>query len=649
MSYLVLARKYRPQTFDDVVGQKPIVRTLRNSLARNRVAHAMLFSGVRGVGKTTLARIMAKAINCESEQDRPCNNCTSCKAIAAGQAIDLHEIDGASNRGIQEIRELKENIRFMPTSSRYKIIIIDEVHMLTTEAFNALLKTLEEPPEHVYFMFATTELHKIPITILSRCQRYELKRITGQELYEHFRKIAENEKVQIDQEGLGLIVREAEGSVRDGLSLLDQVLSFGDTTITHQDVIQVLGLTDRNILFTTADALLTGNRETALQTLHAAFENGLDIKRFTSDLLETFRTLLLIKIGNLEELLDLPKEEIARFQEIAAGVSFETIHLRLEMLLKGFEEIKYTFQPRLTLENTFLKIIEAGNITALSTLLGKIDSLLQGLPEEAPATPPLSRDNISRSTTPPRENIQPTPIQPEQENPPQQAVQAVQAVQAEQTEPLPAKAPRQPLNESKEPAEPRPPAEKELPPKPATSALTEERDLPAEAPDKPEKASPPVGQPKQQEVPPSSASTATQDAPLQTTAASGTLSDNWPAFLEYVKTEKLTPWLALELAKAEQLEEEDRKLCIHFSESASSALLDTPANKKMAQDFLLDFFQKNIHVEYIFPVAAEDDDEAEDSPARLRKQITNDPQVQMTVEVFNGSIGNIRLNQSNNS
>ena len=174
MSYLVLARKWRPQHFDEVIGQQPVVRTLQNGLKRNRVPHAMLFSGVRGVGKTTLARIMAKALNCQSEkEDRPCNKCDSCREITNGSSLDLHEIDGASNRGIQEIRELKENIRFFPTKSRYKIIIIDEVHMLTTEAFNALLKTLEEPPKHVFFMFATTELHKIPITILSRCQRYE--------------------------------------------------------------------------------------------------------------------------------------------------------------------------------------------------------------------------------------------------------------------------------------------------------------------------------------------------------------------------------------------------------------------------------------------------------------------------------------------
>ncbi|CAG36160.1 DNA polymerase III subunit gamma/tau [Desulfotalea psychrophila] len=250
MSYLVLARKSRPQTFDQVIGQRPVVKTLQNSLARDRVAHALIFSGVRGVGKTTLARLMAKAINCEhrDNNNNPCNKCLSCQEITAGSSLDLYEIDGASNRGIQEIRELKEKIRFLPTSAKYRIVIIDEVHMLTTEAFNALLKTLEEPPEHVYFMFATTEIHKIPITILSRCQQYELKRVCADDLSGHFERLIGEEGKEIEKEALALIVREAAGSVRDGLSLLDQVLSFSESSVTTSDAIEVLGLIDREVL-----------------------------------------------------------------------------------------------------------------------------------------------------------------------------------------------------------------------------------------------------------------------------------------------------------------------------------------------------------------------------------------------------------------
>ncbi len=307
MSYLVLARKSRPQDFSEVVGQAPVVKTLKNSIRRDRIAHAILFSGVRGVGKTTLARIMAKAINCEQADDgNPCNKCLSCTEITAGASLDLYEIDGASNRGIQEIRELKEKIRFLPTSSKYKIIIIDEVHMLTNEAFNALLKTLEEPPAHVFFMFATTELHKIPITILSRCQRYELKRVSADNLNGHFQKLAAAEGVSIAPAALDLIVRESEGSVRDGLSLLDQVFSYGEDAISVEDVTQVLGLVSRDIILGIVRALLDKDPGAALLSLDESFTFGIDLKRFTADLLHTLRSLILCKIDGCRELIDIP-------------------------------------------------------------------------------------------------------------------------------------------------------------------------------------------------------------------------------------------------------------------------------------------------------------------------------------------------------
>ena len=392
MSYLVLARKSRPQTFDEVVGQRPVVKTLQNSLARKRVAHAILFSGVRGVGKTTLARLMAKAINCEGETDTPpCNRCRSCLEITAGNALDLHEIDGASNRGIQEIRELKDRIRFLPTSSRYKIIIIDEVHMLTAEAFNALLKTLEEPPAHVHFMFATTELHKIPITILSRCQQYELKRIPAAELSAHFNRLAASEGFEIEPAALALIVREAEGSVRDGLSLLDQVFSFGEKLIRSEDVIEVLGLVDRQVLRRLTMGLLDGDRAAALTALAEIYAYGIDIKRFSSDLMGFFRSLILCKIAGCDQLLDLPAEEIAAFKEMARQHSLETLHQKLNLLMAAVEEIRYATQPRLALETAFLKIIEAGNVVAVTTLIGRLEELLnqeKTLPGSGPPEPP---------------------------------------------------------------------------------------------------------------------------------------------------------------------------------------------------------------------------------------------------------------------
>jgi len=381
------------------VGQKPVVRTLRNSLARNRVAHAILFSGVRGVGKTTLARIMAKAINCQTDDlgKRPCNQCPSCREIASGSALDLYEIDGASNRGIQEIRELKEKIRFLPTNSPYKIIIIDEVHMLTTEAFNALLKTLEEPPAHIHFMFATTEIHKIPITILSRCQQYELKRIPAGELHDHFLTLVEKEGYKIDQGALSLIVKEAGGSVRDGLSLLDQMFSFGEKHITSQDVVDVLGLVNREILINLTTGLIEGKPEPVLNGLQDIFNYGVDIRRFLDDLMEYFRNILFCKIEGCSSLIDIPEEELKELQSLAQNYSSETVHQKLSLLMRAAEEVRYSLHPRLTLETTFLGIIEAGNVVAVSTLLEHINKLMVAGPAPKKKVPTTETD----TTVPP--------------------------------------------------------------------------------------------------------------------------------------------------------------------------------------------------------------------------------------------------------
>ncbi|MGE5855121.1 MAG: DNA polymerase III subunit gamma/tau, partial [Syntrophaceae bacterium] len=233
MEYLVLARKWRPQVFEDVVGQDHVITTLRNAIRLGRVAHAFIFSGPRGVGKTSVARILAKALNCEKgPSEIPCNACANCREITEGSSMDVREIDGASNRGIDEIRELRENVKFSPSSSRYKIYIIDEVHMLTKEAFNALLKTLEEPPEHVMFIFATTEVHKVPATILSRCQRFDFRRISIEEIMTRLRYIAGEEKVTIDEDALMVIAKKGDGSLRDSQSIFDQVRSFCGNTIT---------------------------------------------------------------------------------------------------------------------------------------------------------------------------------------------------------------------------------------------------------------------------------------------------------------------------------------------------------------------------------------------------------------------------------
>ncbi len=402
MSYLVLARKSRPQTFAEVVGQRPVVRTLQNALAQDRVAHALIFSGVRGTGKTTLARIMAKALNCENGPvAEPCNACRSCRAIAEGTSMDLQEVDGASNRGIQEIRELKEKIRFMPTSSRYKIFIIDEVHMLTTEAFNALLKTLEEPPAHVYFMFATTELHKVPVTILSRCQRYELKRLNHQDLEQHLRRLAEADGVRIEAEALTMIVREAGGSVRDGLSLLDQLFSYCGTTVRAVDVIEVLGLVSHDLVAKLTEALLQGDLDAVYGMLHAMYVHGTDIKRFCNDLLDWFRGLIICTISKKPaELLDLPQETIEQQQRIAARYDLDKLTAFFHLLVEGLEKVTFSQQPRLALELTFIRAVQLHNVVPVTQLIARFNQLLSGTPAEVlplPVTPSAPMEQPCRS------------------------------------------------------------------------------------------------------------------------------------------------------------------------------------------------------------------------------------------------------------
>ncbi|MCI5167494.1 MAG: DNA polymerase III subunit gamma/tau [Candidatus Electrothrix sp. GM3_4] len=400
MSYLVLARKSRPQTFAQVVGQKPIVRTLQNGLLQNRVPHALIFSGVRGTGKTTLARIMAKALNCEQgSPSEPCNECRSCKEIMAGNSVDLHEVDGASNRGIQEIRELKENIRFMPTSSKFKIIIIDEVHMLTTEAFNALLKTLEEPPEYVYFMFATTELHKVPVTILSRCQRYELKRIAHAELSAHFASLAQQEGVSIDEAALNMVVREAGGSVRDGLSLLDQVFSYCGESVTGEEVADVLGLVSHEVIADLARALLTKDLGTALNDLDKVYSYGMDIKRFINDLLAWFRSLVVCSVSQQPAaLLDFPTDELAFLQEVAAAHSSQALFMMFNLLLEGLEKAAFSSRPRFAVEMTFIRAVQVDDVVPVTDLLTRLDNVLAGvaLPQQQIARPPIPSPQPSR-------------------------------------------------------------------------------------------------------------------------------------------------------------------------------------------------------------------------------------------------------------
>ncbi len=388
MSYLVFARKYRPQTFDEVVQQTHVTRTLANAIAGNRVAHAILFSGPRGTGKTTVARILAKAMNCaQGPTAEPCNQCQSCLEITNGNAADVFEIDGASNNSVDQVRELRENLKYMPVHSRFKIYIIDEVHMLSLAAFNALLKTLEEPPEHILFMFATTEAHKIPITILSRCQRHDLRRIDSRAIAEHMRRICEAEKVQIDEPSLALIAQEAGGSMRDSLSLLDHVLACAEGPVTPNLIGELLGLVDRKHLFDISGAVLDGDLHKVLAAVDTVWKQGYEIKRFFADLVTHFHHLTLVKIAPRPGVggpLDLSEQEIERLRAQTESVSEIFLLQCFDTLFQAEPAIKMSSQPKLALEMVFLKMFHTPPALPIQKLIDGLDRLQEKMEAQGP-------------------------------------------------------------------------------------------------------------------------------------------------------------------------------------------------------------------------------------------------------------------------
>jgi DNA polymerase-3 subunit gamma/tau len=397
MSYLVLARKWRPQVFEELIGQEHVTRTLQNAIAAGRLAHAFLFTGPRGVGKTSAARILAKAANCiEGPTQTPCNQCENCKEIAEGNSIDVLEIDGASNTGVDNVRELRENVRYLPSKGRYKIYIIDEVHMLSTSAFNALLKTLEEPPPHVLFIFATTEPHKIPLTILSRCQRFDFKRIPLHLIFERLRAIASAEEVRIDDDTLMFIAREAEGGMRDAQSLLDQVISYSGKEVQKDDILAVLGIGDRQILFDLSAAIFGKDAKRCLALIDDLYKRGYDLGQFCKDFLHHFRNLLVMKLdGEQSSVLTVPEHEAKELLSQGEGVSFEDLHRLFQILLKGEELMTRTPFPKVVLEMTVVEMVRLESLLPLDEILSRVEQLENTFSSQASRTE--SRRVVSES------------------------------------------------------------------------------------------------------------------------------------------------------------------------------------------------------------------------------------------------------------
>ena len=428
MSYLVLARKWRPMRFEDLVGQDHVSRTLGNAIDSGRVAHAFLFTGVRGVGKTTSARILAKALNCLGDPETtppgkdlgptvtPCLKCAACLEIALGTDVDVREIDGASYTGVDDVRKLQDSLPYRPARDRFKIVIVDEVHMLSTNAWNAFLKTLEEPPPHVKFIFATTEVHKVPITILSRVQRFDFKLIPTQVIAGRLRYVLEQEKIESDEAALGVIAREAAGSMRDAMSLLDQVIAWGGAKLTGEDVARVLGVASRKVLHDIAGALVSGDAAAALSVIAELANQGYDTAHVARDLLGLLRDVVVAKVcKEPATLLDLADEEVRDVQQLAEATHADDLIRLHQGFSQGFDDVVRSGQPRAALEMLLVRLARRPPLLPVDELVRRLAALEQRLGAPRPAQPAQAAQPPSRG--PAQQQPRSAPPQPEYQPP----------------------------------------------------------------------------------------------------------------------------------------------------------------------------------------------------------------------------------------
>jgi DNA polymerase-3 subunit gamma/tau len=407
MDYQVSARKYRPGTFDDVIGQPHVVQTLVNSINTERIAQAYLFSGTRGVGKTTMARILAKALNCEQgPTGTPCAACANCQEIAQGNSVDVNEIDGASNTSVDDVREIRENVKFTPFRGAYRVYIIDEVHMLSNSAFNALLKTLEEPPPHVVFIFATTEIHKIPATILSRCQHYNFRRIARTDIIERLRHVAAQDGITIEERSLTALARASEGSMRDGLSLLDQAVAFGGKSIVHQDLEALLGAVPQELLRAMVQAIITQDSAAALRVVAQLLDQGHDLRAYCAEIVEHLRNMLVVSVTSQQEwpkLIEASSEDLAQLSMESGSLTPEQIQQIFAIFTQAEDALRLSAHPRFVLETAAVRV---------TRLLRQAEAETQSTTKALPAKRPSQTSAPTVEKTPAPERAVVPPSQP---------------------------------------------------------------------------------------------------------------------------------------------------------------------------------------------------------------------------------------------
>ncbi len=375
--YQALYRQYRPRVFDDVLGQEHVVNTIKNQIKNDNIGHAYLFSGTRGTGKTSTAKIFSRAVNClEPENGNPCNKCHNCLGILDGSIMDVIEMDAASNRGVNDIRELRDKVAYPPSHGRYKVYIIDEVHMLTQEAFNALLKTLEEPPKHLIFILATTEPERIPATILSRCQRFDFKRISVEDIIRNMEDICRSLDVEYEDRALSVIARNADGGMRDALSILDQALSFASGSLAYEDAVEVLGIVNMDTVFTMVNNIIGKDLESILLSIDEFLEEGRDVDQFIKDIIKHFRDILIVKTSKKpEELLAVDSLTMDNYREQAESLELDYIFYILDVLTEANEKLKFSTEPRVLLELSMIKLVRGEN-RSLEERLSRLEAMI---------------------------------------------------------------------------------------------------------------------------------------------------------------------------------------------------------------------------------------------------------------------------------